>query len=62
MLDRWVFLTPTKLWNIFYLEYRMIYTSGIVSLIIQFVVGVIDYLAINKELSPKDEILRDLVK
>ena len=40
----------------------MIYASGIISLVIQFVVGVIDYIAINKEVSPKDEILKDLLK
>jgi len=40
----------------------MILTSGIVSLIVQFIVGVIDYLAINKEIEPKDEILKDLLK
>jgi len=40
----------------------MIYTSGIVSLIIQLTVGIIDYLAINIEISPKDELLKDLLK
>jgi hypothetical protein len=40
----------------------MIYASGIVSLIIQILVGVIDFLAIKKELNPKDEILKDLLK
>jgi hypothetical protein len=40
----------------------MIYASGIASLIIQFVVGVIDYLAINTELHSKDELLKDLLK
>ena len=40
----------------------MIYASGIVSLIIQFIVGAIDYVAINKEVSPNDEILKDLIK
>jgi bacteriorhodopsin len=40
----------------------MIYASGIISLAVQFLVGVIDYLAINTEVSPNDEILRDLLK
>ena len=40
----------------------MIYLSGIISLIIQFIVGVIDYLAIKLKLDPKDEILKDLLK
>jgi bacteriorhodopsin len=40
----------------------MIYISGIFSLIVQFIVGFIDYIAINKEISAKDEILKDLLK
>ena len=40
----------------------MIYTSGVVSLIVQFLIGLIDYFAINIEVSPKDEILKDLLK
>jgi hypothetical protein len=40
----------------------MIYISGIVSLFIQLVVGIIDYLAINIEINPKDELLKDLLK
>lgn len=40
----------------------MLYASGIFSLVIQVVVGIIDYLAINKEVSPQDEILKDLLK
>ena len=40
----------------------MIYISLIVSLIIQIVVGVIDYLAITIEVGPIDEILKDLIK
>jgi hypothetical protein len=40
----------------------MIYLSGIVSLIIQAIVGVIDYLAINLKVDSKDEILKDLIK
>jgi bacteriorhodopsin len=40
----------------------MIYTSGIISLIIQFIVGIIDYLAINLKVDSKDEILKDLLK
>ena len=40
----------------------MIYISGIISLIIQFIVGIIDYLAINLKVDSKDEILKDLLK
>ena len=40
----------------------MIYISGIISLAIQFIIGIVDYLAINIELSPKDELLKDLLK
>ena len=40
----------------------MIYASGIFSLVIQVVVGIIDYLAINVEINEKDEILKDLLK
>ena len=40
----------------------MIYISGLFSLIIQFVVGIIDYIAINIKVFSKDEILKDLLK
>jgi bacteriorhodopsin len=40
----------------------MIYISGIVSLCIQAVVGILDYLAIKLELESKDELLKDLLK
>ena len=40
----------------------MIFISGIVSLFIQFIVGIIDYLAINIEVSSKDELLKDLLR
>ena len=40
----------------------MIYTSGIISLFIQFVVGIIDYLALNIEVNSKDELLKDLLR
>lgn len=40
----------------------MIYASGIFSLIVQLVVGIIDYLVINIEVSEKDEFLKDLLK
>jgi len=40
----------------------MIYASGIFSLVIQFLVGTIDYRAIKLPLVPTDEILRDLLK
>jgi len=39
----------------------MIYVSGLVSLVIQLVVGVIDYLAINIEVAANDIILKDLI-
>jgi bacteriorhodopsin len=45
-----------------YQLYRMIYISGVISLFIQFIVGIIDYLAINIEVSLKDELLKDLLK
>jgi bacteriorhodopsin len=40
----------------------MIYISGVISLIVQFIVGIIDYVAINLKLESKDEILKDLLK
>ena len=40
----------------------MIYLSGIASLCIQAVVGLVDYLAINVEIQQNDEILKDLLK
>jgi bacteriorhodopsin len=39
----------------------MIYESGIISLIIQFIVGIIDYVALKLKIDPKDEILKDLL-
>jgi hypothetical protein len=40
----------------------MIYISGLISLGIQFLIGIIDYLAINIEVNSEDEILKDLIK
>ena len=40
----------------------MIYTSGVFSLVVQLLVGIIDYLAINIEIDKKDEFLKDLLK
>ena len=40
----------------------MIYISGIISLIVQFVVGIVDYIALNIEISPKDEFFKDLLR
>ena len=40
----------------------MIYVSGIFSLLVQLLVGTIDYKALYLPLDPKDEILRDLLK
>ena len=39
----------------------MIYISGIVSLIIQLVVGIVDYLALKIEIDSKDQLLKDLL-
>lgn len=40
----------------------MIYTTGIISLIVQIIVGIIDYIAIHIEIGPNDQILKDLLK
>jgi bacteriorhodopsin len=40
----------------------MIYTSGVISLIVQFVVGIINYLVIHIDTNPKDELLKDLLR
>jgi bacteriorhodopsin len=40
----------------------MIYISGLVSLIIQLVVGIVGFFAINVEVSTKEELLKDLLK
>ena len=40
----------------------MIYISGLISLIVQVVVGVVDFLAINIELQTKDELIKDLLR
>ena len=40
----------------------MIHISGIISLSIQFIIGIIDYLAINIEINSNDELLKDLLK
>jgi bacteriorhodopsin len=40
----------------------MIYASGLASLVVQAVVGIIDYLAIYIEVNSKDELLKDLLK
>jgi bacteriorhodopsin len=39
----------------------MIYASGLLSLLIQLVVGIVDYLALNIDLSSTDNILKDLL-
>jgi bacteriorhodopsin len=39
----------------------MIYSSGLISLIVQFIVGIIDYAAINIEVDEKDQLLNDLL-
>ena len=40
----------------------MIYASGIFSLVVQLIVGFIDYWAINIKTSEKDQLLKDLLK
>lgn len=40
----------------------MIYITGIISLIVQIIVGVIDYLALHIKTDTKDELLKDLLK
>ena len=40
----------------------MIYISGLVSLIIQLIVGIVGFLVINVEVSTKEELLKDLLK
>jgi bacteriorhodopsin len=40
----------------------MIYISGVISLIIQFIVGIINYMGINIETASKDEFLKDLLR
>jgi len=40
----------------------MIYISGLVSLIIQLIVGIVGFLAINVDVSTKEELLKDLLK
>jgi bacteriorhodopsin len=40
----------------------MIYTTGIISLFVQFIVGIIDFAAINIDVNYKDELLKDLLK
>lgn len=40
----------------------MIYASGVASLIIQILVGIIDYAALKIETTSKDELLKDLLK
>lgn len=46
----------------FSFNYRMIYISGIISLTVQLVIGIIDYAALNIEIHAKDELLKDLLK
>ena len=40
----------------------MIYATGIISLIVQIIIGIIDYFAIRIEVDSKDEFLKDLLK
>jgi bacteriorhodopsin len=40
----------------------MIYASGILSLVVQLLVGIIDYLAINIPIGPNDMFLKDLLQ
>jgi bacteriorhodopsin len=40
----------------------MIFATGLISLLVQFVIGVIDFLSLDVEVAKKDEILKDLLK
>ena len=40
----------------------MIYASSVGSLIVQFIVGIIDFLALNTEVKSKDEFVKDLLR
>jgi hypothetical protein len=40
----------------------MIYSTGIISLIVQIIIGIIDYLALHIEVDSKDELLKDLLQ
>jgi len=40
----------------------MIYSTAIASLSAQFIIGIVDYLALNTEVKQKDEILKDLLR
>jgi len=40
----------------------MIYISGVVSIVIQLLVGIVGFLAINVDVSTKEELLKDLLK
>jgi hypothetical protein len=40
----------------------MIYTSGIISLIVQFLVGLLGFTVINTKVAPNDELLNDLLQ
>ena len=40
----------------------MIYISGLISLIVQILVGIIDFLALNIDVIEKDELIKDLLK
>ena len=40
----------------------MIYTTAVASLSAQFIIGIVDYLALKTEVNPKDEILKDLLR
>ena len=40
----------------------MIYITGVISLFVQFIVGIIDYLAIKIQVNSKDELLKDLLR
>jgi len=40
----------------------MIHASGTISLVVQLIIGIIDYLALNIKVDPKEEFLKDLLK
>jgi bacteriorhodopsin len=60
--DLSTFGTPNGEKEILLIMQQMIYESGIISLIVQFIVGIIDYVALKVKIDSKDEILKDLLK
>lgn len=40
----------------------MIFTTGLISLLVQFIIGIIDFFSLEVEVAKKDEMLKDLLK